>query len=151
MKGNGPKIIRDSAITCSVLPPLRNGDIVPPKCGNKRQKVMLSCAFNCDDGFRLQGPMFKQCETSGNWSSDEQVACVGKEINTRVPVPSPHPPCYLMNSFIHVVVVVGVSNFLYNPFKDVPNLIFIAVPLSEFKSAKVMGHHESTWNIKRIL
>ncbi|XP_033632271.1 sushi, von Willebrand factor type A, EGF and pentraxin domain-containing protein 1-like [Asterias rubens] len=64
------------AITCPTLPSLRNGYIVPAKCGEKRQKVKLACAFSCEDGYRLQGPLTKQCQTTGNWSSDEQVACV---------------------------------------------------------------------------
>ncbi|XP_033632228.1 hyalin-like isoform X2 [Asterias rubens] len=64
------------AITCPTLPSLRNGNIVPAKCGEKRQKVKLACAFSCEDGYRLQGPLTKRCQTTGNWSSDEQVACV---------------------------------------------------------------------------
>ncbi|XP_071787761.1 uncharacterized protein [Asterias amurensis] len=65
-----------TAVTCPVLPSLRNGEIVPASCGERRQRVRRACAFSCDHGFRLQGPLTKLCQTTGNWSPYELVACV---------------------------------------------------------------------------
>ncbi|XP_022091513.1 sushi, von Willebrand factor type A, EGF and pentraxin domain-containing protein 1-like [Acanthaster planci] len=75
----GEEEISETTVTCPALLPLRHGSMRPLNCTTRRP-VNSTCLFKCKEGYRLQGPAFRMCEASGNWSqAGEEATCVDQE------------------------------------------------------------------------
>lgn len=70
-----------SAVSCSALKPIPNGQINPSKCSKSKSNFNDECSYECNPGFTLTGPRERKCVDFGVWSEvDIQTSCVGKFI-----------------------------------------------------------------------
>ncbi|XP_067928550.1 sushi, von Willebrand factor type A, EGF and pentraxin domain-containing protein 1-like [Watersipora subatra] len=58
-------------VTCPALLPVLNGNMKPTACTGAEQEHGTICEITCDDGYDLEGPIFKQCSNAGVWTSAE--------------------------------------------------------------------------------
>ena len=66
---------------CPTLTVSRLVKTSPNGCVTSQMKINTKCSFSCPQGYQLQGPSYKQCGSSGQWSdSAKTVSCIG-EVN----------------------------------------------------------------------
>ncbi|XP_070554219.1 sushi, von Willebrand factor type A, EGF and pentraxin domain-containing protein 1-like [Ptychodera flava] len=62
---------------CPVLRSPANGGVNPKHCAKRKQDFKRICVFTCDDGYKLVGPSYRICDSSGQWTGgDVQNTCV---------------------------------------------------------------------------
>ncbi|XP_035694585.1 sushi, von Willebrand factor type A, EGF and pentraxin domain-containing protein 1-like [Branchiostoma floridae] len=67
-------------VFCSASFSLTNGQVTPSECGNSTSLPYSTlCRFSCDNGFLVQGPIFRQCLSDGTWSDLRNTSCKDQE------------------------------------------------------------------------
>ncbi|XP_066291047.1 P-selectin-like [Branchiostoma lanceolatum] len=67
-------------VFCSASFSLTNGQVSPSQCGNSTSLPYGTlCRFSCNNGFLVQGPIFKQCLSDGTWSDVRNTSCKDQE------------------------------------------------------------------------
>ncbi|XP_078690832.1 uncharacterized protein LOC144921571 isoform X2 [Branchiostoma floridae x Branchiostoma belcheri] len=67
-------------VFCSASFSLTNGQVSPSECGNSTSLPYGTlCRFSCNNGFLVQGPIFKQCLSDGTWSDVRNTSCKDQE------------------------------------------------------------------------
>lgn len=62
-------------ITCQAPFELENGKVV---CDSPLHAYQEDCVFECNDGFKQNGPRKMTCQADGMWSlKDTQISCRG--------------------------------------------------------------------------
>lgn len=76
-----PIEIRD---LCKPIPPPKNGEV---KCSRSRHRTQLfyrtKCSFVCHKGYKLVGPITKQCSGTGVWDEQSPV-CIRKSLSSSI-------------------------------------------------------------------
>ena len=63
---------------CPALNLSRHLKVSPNSCVTSPMKINAKCSFSCPPGYQLQGPLYKQCRSRGQWTNnDKPVSCIG--------------------------------------------------------------------------
>ena len=53
--------------------------ISPSGCATSQMTANTKCSFSCPQGNQLQGPSYKECQSSGQWTNfRKSVSCIGR-------------------------------------------------------------------------
>ncbi|CAH3195686.1 unnamed protein product, partial [Porites evermanni] len=61
---------------CPALTVSRLVETLPNTCVTSQVDINARCSFSCPQGYQLQGPSYKNCESSGQWTDNRTVSCI---------------------------------------------------------------------------
>ncbi|XP_064626004.1 sushi, von Willebrand factor type A, EGF and pentraxin domain-containing protein 1-like [Lineus longissimus] len=68
---------RCKEVRCAPLEKVKDGTVFPDVCTDDRPKYGTTCHYNCQQGFKLVGPLSRSCLSDGLWSyADQKSICI---------------------------------------------------------------------------